>query len=218
MVVDFQGLCNLLDPYVRRIPREWDGIMAITEMRDANDRNWRQMEWIGFYFEFLCRNHLSEVLEMPCSTTYGNVSFDGFLEIPWDFKSHAEQSGSHIVINDREAISNAIEDFESVGVIIASGPVAYDNEDREFKRWHDQFKGGITNYERERIARQAPSRKRKISMKVSKILFVEINETLLNNSGSFQENFRNADGGLRRSKVKLNLDEIDNHIIHTINY
>ncbi len=216
MPVNFNEICNLLVPQVTNIPTKWDGRTAILEMRNANDRNWKQMEWIGFHFEFLCRRFLSDVLEMPCPTTYGNVSFDGFLQIPWDFKAHAEESSNQIVINDIEAITNAVRQFEYVGVIIASGSVTYDNDTRDFKRWHDELKGGISNYERERIARNANSRRRKVNMQISKILFVRIDEELLANSGRFQENFRNADGALRRAKMKLNLEEIDNNIEHII--
>jgi len=153
---------------------------------------------------------------MPYSKKYGNVSFDGFLEFPWDFKSHAMQTGKYIIINDSEATSNAISDFGCIGIIIAIGLVVYDNESRDFKKWHDDLKGGKSDYEIKRIARGARSRIRKKCMEISKILFVKIDDELLIKSGSFQENFRNSNGTPRRKKILLDLTKINEHIEHII--
>ena len=133
------------------------------------------------------------------------------MEIPWDFKSHSIQSGDKIIINDSEATSNAISDFGCVGLILATGSVTYDNESRDFQKWHEKLKGGKSGYEIQRIARGAPSRKRKISMEISKILFVRIDDDLLVKCGSFQKDFRNSNGKPRREKVLLDLKKIDNH-------
>lgn len=83
-------------------------------MRDNGGRNWRQMEWIGWYFEFLCERHLKEIMEFH-KIKYGNTSFDGFCEVPFDFKAHAINTEVHnVVINDTEAIEKAIEEFGCV--------------------------------------------------------------------------------------------------------
>ena len=34
------------------LPKHVDGKQAIMEMKNEGSRNWRQMEWIGFWFEF----------------------------------------------------------------------------------------------------------------------------------------------------------------------
>lgn len=47
------------------MPKIWDGREAILEMRDGGSRQWRQMEWMGFYFEYLCEKHLSQIIEIP---------------------------------------------------------------------------------------------------------------------------------------------------------
>ena len=211
MGLNFKEICQVLSPVISKIPISWDGKKCILEMKENNANNWKQMEWIGWYFEYWCNKYLKQVMEMPCSKKYGNVSFDGFLEIPWDCKSHSIQSGNKIIINDSEAISNAISDFGCVGLILVIGSVIYDNDSRVFQKWHEKLKGGKSEYESQRIARGAPSRKRKISMKISKILFVRIDDDLLVKCGSFQKNFRNSNGNLRREKVLLDLTKIDNH-------
>jgi len=208
MGLNFKEICDILSPIVSKIPTIWDGKNVILEMKAEGGR-WKDMEWIGFYFELLCKKNLSEVVEMPYSKKYGNVSFDGFFECPWDFKAHAMQSKKDIIINDSEAISNAIKDFGHMGIIIATGPVVYDNESGDFKKWHDNLKGKKSKYELKRIERGAPSRRRKISMQISKIFFVEIDKELLIKSGTFQKNFRNQDGSSRREKVSLNPKEVE---------
>lgn len=218
MGLNFKEICKILSPLVCKTPMNWDGKKCILEMKKDNAKNWKQMEWIGWYFEYWCQKNLNKIMEMPFRKKYGNVSFDGYLEIPWDFKSHAEESGNKIIINDSEAISNAIRDFGCVGLILASGSVTYDNQSGDFKKWHDRLKGGKSNYEIKRIARKASSRKRKTNMKISRIDLIRIDDELLIECGTFQENFRNSNGNPRRKKVLLDLTKIKNHTEHIIDY
>ena len=116
------------------IPRTWDGRDSITEMRDAGYQHWRQMEWMGFYFEFLCQQKLSGVLSMP-GKLYGRTAFDGFNSICWDFKAHAGNTTNHQVItNDTSAVESTIEDYGHYGLILASGIVEYNDDARTFKK------------------------------------------------------------------------------------
>jgi hypothetical protein len=90
------------------ISKKWDGKEAILEMKKAQYSQWRQMEWIGFYFQFLCEKSLRKIMQIP-GTKYGNVRFDGFKNFPWDFKAHIENDvyGNRktiVIINDKEAI------------------------------------------------------------------------------------------------------------------
>ena len=204
---------------LKTIPKSWDGKKAILEMRDNNGRNWKQMEWIGFYFEFLCQKYLKEIMEFH-KIKYGNTSFDGFLEVPFDFKAHALNTEKHdIVINDTEAIIKAIKKYNYVIVIMALGKVKYNDENRKFQKWHEEIKGGKSKYELERIKRGAFSRLRKVKFNTEEIMFIKIKEETLERCGSFQKNFRNADGSPRRSKIMINLEKLkEEEIIHTIKF
>ena len=193
----------------------WDGKKCILEMKENKGR-WRDMEWIGFYFEYWCSRNLKGVMEMPCSKKYGNVSFDGYLKIPWDFKAHVTQSGDKIIVNDLQAIKKAINDFGCVGLIIVNGSAAYDNELQYFKEWHDEQKGKETSYEKQRKKRGAPSRRRKVSMKISKISFVKLDNDCLDKCGSIHNQGRNSDGKPREPKVLLDLTKIGKHIVYVI--
>ena len=207
--------CNIICPIIKKMPMHWDGKKCILEMKENNGRHWKQMEWIGFYFEYWCNRNLKGVMEMPYSKKYGNVSFDGYLKIPWDFKAHVTQSGDKIIVNDHQAIKKAIKDFGCVGLIIVTGPVVYD-ESQEFKKWHDEQKGKITDYVLKNIERGAPSRRRKVSMKISKISFVKLDDDCLKKYSSIHNQGRNSDGKPREPKVLLDLTKIGKHIVYVI--
>jgi len=197
-----------ISKHLKELPKKWNGKEAIIEMKENNFNQWRQMEWIGFYFEYLCQKCLKDIMEFH-KVKYGNTSFDGFLGVPFDFKAHALNTEIHnIVINDTEAIEKAIEEFGCVITIMALGKVIYNDEDRKFQRWHQNLKGGKSRYEEKREERGAWSRLRKTDFDVQEITLIKINKETLARCGSFQKNFRNADGSPRRSKIMLNLDKL----------
>lgn len=198
------------------IPKIWDGRKSILEMKDANYPHWKQMEWMGFYFQFLCQRYLSDIMKIP-GPRYGRVEFDSFKDIPWDFKAHAINTSSHqIIVNDSEATANGIRDYRGVGLILALGKVLYNDEDRTFQKWHEALKGGKSRYVRERIERGAWSRLRKVSFDLQQISFIRITDDTLVKCGSFQRDFRNAGGQPRREKVLLDLEKIDEELIYFI--
>lgn len=203
---------------LKKIPKMWDGRKSILEMKDVDYPHWKQMEWTGFYFQFLCENYLSNIMDIP-GPKYGNVWFDAIKDTPWDFKAHAMNTSSHqIIVNDSEATANGIKDYGAVGLILALGKVLYNDEDRTFQKWHEALKGGLSDYSLERIRRGAWSRLRKVSFDLQQISFIKITDETLIKCGSFQEDFRNADGNPRRAKVLLNLEEIDEELEYFIEF
>ncbi len=196
----------------------WDGKQAIQEMRSTGFTHWRQMEWIGFYFQFVCNRFLSPLMQMP-GPRYGKSEFDGFLEVPWDFKAHAMNTSSHkIIVNDSQAISEAIAMYGSVGLVLAMGKVEYNDEERTFQKWHSVLKGGISAYETERIRRGAWSRLRKVSFELQQISLIQITDKTLVKTGSFQSDFRNSNGRPRRPKILLDLEKIDEELVRFIEF
>lgn len=174
------------------------------------------MEWLGFYFQFLCERHLAGVLRIP-GPKYGRTGFDGFLGIPWDFKAHAANTSSHqLIVNDREAIDGAIEQFGAVGLILAVGEVEYNDERRTFQRWHDRLKGKPSKYVQQRIDRGGWSRLRKRSFALKEVSLIRIGPATLEKAGSFQSRFRNANGRPRWEKVLLDLEQIGAALIREI--
>lgn len=203
---------------LKDIPTLWDGRKSILEMRYNNFNQWKQMEWPGFYFQFLCGKLLKNKITIP-GPKYGRVEFDGFKEIPWDFKAHAVNTSSHkIIVNDSEATANAIKQFGSVGLILAMGEVKYNDDKKTFQKWHEKLKGGKSDYELERIKRGAWSRLRKVGFKLEQISFIKINDSVLVKCGSFQTDFRNSNGLPRKGKVLLDLEKLDEEIIFFLNF
>ncbi|MDE1818891.1 MAG: hypothetical protein KGI19_09860 [Thaumarchaeota archaeon] len=217
-MMSFVAHCNEIANRLKTIPVFWDGKKSILEMKQNGFNQWKQMEWIGWYFEYLCSIKLNDIMQIPHGKKYGNVKFDGFYNFPWDFKSHAKESGNKIIVNDEEAIHAAIEDFGLVGLILAHGNVSYDDEKRAFQSWHKEIKGGESDYEIKRKERGAKSRLRKVSFTLQNIMLIKITEDTLKKTSSFQNNFRNSDGSPRRKKILLDITELKNDQVHFITF
>jgi len=215
---EFFKIAKRISKEIKNIPVFWDGRRSILEMKEAGFNQWRQMEWIGWYFQFLCEKLLRDIMKIP-GPKYGKVEFDGFKKIPWDFKSHAVNTSSHqIIVNDSQATASAIKDFSCVGLILAIGEVKYNDDKRTFQKWHEKLKGGKSKYELERIKRGAWSRLRKVEFNLEQISFIKIDDEVLVKCGSFQRDFRNANGKPRRGKILLDLEKLDEEIIYFLNF
>ncbi len=142
---NFLNLAKEISNEFKEIPTHWDGRKSILEMKEAGFNQWKQMEWIGFYFQFLCEKLLQNIMTIP-GPKYGNVRFDGFKEMPWDFKAHAINTSHHqIIVNDSEATANAINDYCCVGLILAMGEVEYNDNQRTFQKWHENLREANRN-------------------------------------------------------------------------
>ena len=197
------------------LPKSWDGKESIEYMRYEGCSQWRQMEWPGFYFQYMCEKILSkdEFMNIP-GPKYGNVEFDGFKTIAWDFKAHSidpeKEDKEQIPTNGFNEVVEAIDEFGAVGFIIISGYTEYDDENQSFKQWHDEFKGGVSNYEKQRIKRKAPSRRRKVSFSPKELIFVLVDKDNIDSCARFQSNFRNSNGSARKAKILLDLKNNEN--------
>jgi hypothetical protein len=205
------------------IPQFIDGKDAIMEMKNGGSRNWRQMEWIGWWFEFFIDEKIKPQVGITVGPRYGNTTFDLKLNYVWDLKAHPINK-DQLLLNDQEAIRDCIVENGGVGFIIVEGEVAYDDTKETFKIWHDTLKGKQSAYVADRIARNAPSRRRKVSFTPKTIVGIWIDsiETLINGQtqgwiSGFQENMRNSDGNPRRAKFKFTTSKIpENCIVGTI--
>ena len=200
----------LLEPF----PRFWDGKECVLALKDA-DYQWRQMEWIGWYFEWKCRGYLAECFSIP-GDRLGNVEFDSKRSINWDFKAKAIKSDSHdAILNDCEAIDAAISGDGAYGVIMALLDVEYNDENRSFQQWHTELKGGLSKYEIERKARTSVTRFRKTSAVLQEILFLAFDVSDAP-AISIHRQGRNSDGSPRRPKYAVNLERLGNEIVDRV--
>ncbi len=203
----FDGDIAELKKALSDMPPQWDGKEAILALQ-KRDYQWRQMEWIGFYFEILCRDRIGGEFAVP-GRKYGNVEFDCFRSINWDMKASAIKTDRHAaILNDITATDASIEEFGAHGVIMALVDVDYNDENRTFQEWHSELKGGKSKYELDRIRRNAISRYRKTRADLQQILFLTItneNKPYLNR----HEQGRNADGSPRNPKYEINIEQAE---------
>jgi hypothetical protein len=153
---------EIFNRLINQLPVFWDGKESVLYMRDHGCHNWRQMEWPGWYFQFMCEQILGQdgFFSIP-GPAYGNVEFDGKHIIPWDFKAHSANLSDKVPTNGYQEVRMALDDYGLVGFIVARGAVDFDDEFQSFKRWHDELKGETSPYELERIERGALPRRKK---------------------------------------------------------
>ncbi len=209
---------QLLDEIVTalsKMPNKWDGCKVYQDWQNVSSPYLRQTEWIGWRFQEHCEQCLKPIQKFDFSgQRYGYADFDAFAEIPWDFKAHIRQNPSGLQTHkvpgtDKRATLQAIKDYEAAGFILGIGDAVFNDENRSFQLWHDKFKGGLSEYEKERIFRGAPSRLRKTKFTLEEIWIIEIDKKLCENLGTFMEGFRNKDGSPRKAKVMLDLNKIE---------
>jgi len=99
----YEEVISLFDQLIKVLPRFVDGKKAILEMKDGGSRNWRQMEWIGFWFEFFLEQNLIPILGGARGPTFGTTQFDFKKKFVWDLKAHPSGS-KNLILNDQIAI------------------------------------------------------------------------------------------------------------------
>jgi hypothetical protein len=213
---------QILKILTTNLPKKIDGKTAILELKRI-DYNWKQMEWIGWYLEHLLFTTIIDSFQGTGGPTFGNTAFDYKKKYVWDFKAHPilTPQGTRndtMILNDKEAIDLCIEKSGGIGFIVVYGYAMFD-QTGEFKVWHDTLKGGHSDYEKERIKRGAPSRKRKSAFEIDHIEALFFNNSEELNRGVsdrwitfFQEGMRNADGSPRRPKYAIKTSKIPDYI------
>ena len=192
------------------MPKVWDGRESILEMKDAGFKYWRQMEWMDFYFPFLCQKHFTGIIDIP-GKKYGITEFDAFSEISWDFKADSVNPGAYSVpANDAEGIANTISDYGYYGIILAIGDIKFDDKETSFKKWHDNLREEVSKYDANKINSRIMSRTRKIIFILEEIHFICFNnETIHQCCGFLQDCAIEADSnGLKRKEVVIDINEI----------
>lgn len=198
----------LVNTMVERLPSHIDGRRAIRAMKKHDSNNWRQMEWIGFYVEEVAQAGF----DCGKGPTIDNTTFDLGRENVWDFKAHTthNQSGKkryQMYLNSANSMEELIE-RDGLGFIIVHGDAEYD-EDDSFYHWHQELKGGPSEYTKKRRERGAPSRTRKKAFDVDRVtahyfdsidaLDEAIDSGWLRRTGQG----RNCDGSSRTDKYML---------------
>lgn len=210
---------KLAKPLLSSLPTYWDGKKSILELKKDNF-NWRQMEWRGFYFEYLCYQRLRNAFSIP-GDRYGKTRtacFDLKGSINWDLKAKAIKSDDHrSILNDTKGMDWSVQKYGAHGLMIALCDVEYNDAKRTFQKWHQKLKGGKSKYEISREQRTAVSRYRKTNAMLREILFLVVTPTNLSNL-SVHHQGRNSNGKPRPPKYMLDYDTINKFLIAKIEF
>lgn len=162
------------------LPIDLDGEEAISWMMENGSKNWRQMEWIGWFYEERTRETLISSLGGSPGMTFGNTSFDYYLDgRHYDFKAHCLYNphgakNNDVIVNDCEAFNQAAENG-GITLVLLMGEASFD-DDGSFKKWHDALKGKPSKYVLEGNQTGRSSRTRKSAFQLTEIQIIEFND------------------------------------------
>ena len=200
--------------------KSWDGKSSILRMQYDNYNQWKQMEWAGFYFQYIVQKNNDNTFIIP-GKSFNNTEFDAHWvesDMPLDVKHHSNfdskgKPNKRIILNDVEAINSAIDVFGRFGALVVCGDSSYDDSG-EFKIWHDTLKDRKSKYVLEGEAINRKSRMRKVLTKLTHLDFYIIDNSNVNLLGGFQEGMKNSNGDSRKLKYTLNISSIQPHCTH----
>lgn len=181
---------------------------AVEWMRNSNSSNWRQMEWMGFYFE----EKSIQVLDIDSGVQIYNTVFDASRNHVWDFKTHTlyDSAGNKrydVYLNDAASIEECVS-RDGIGFIVAHVEPEYDDSGN-FYDWHEELKDSHGSYNKRQSDTESPSRVRKSGFSFDKIeaYWIEDMEMLESacREGWMREAVQgvNSGGNERKSKYKL---------------
>jgi len=216
-MIDDEGK-QIFDVLNNFVDKRLDGKETILSMKKSNSNNWKQMEWIGWFLEEESRMLLSSKIGGTKGPSFGNTAFDYKNKYVWDIKSHSVEdkngvSKTECILNDEEAIDCALNEYGVVGFVIYTYKPDYDISG-DFKKWHDELKGEISEYEKERMKRNAPSRSRKSGCVIKSLIIIKLTKEDIEKGQregwikDFQKGMRNADGSPRRNKITIKIDKV----------
>ena len=210
---DFTKVVTVLET---NLPDTIDGQTAIIAMRDGGSRNWKQMEWIGFWFEFVVETQVLEAVDGKPGPKFGRTQFDLMLNAPWDLKAHPADV-NEVILNDVAAVDQCIHQFGVINYLLLKGDVVYD-EMGTFKNWHDSLKGKPSRYVVAGLASGRRNRVRKTNFSPHEILGIQLDQGDIRRGEAagwisrFQKGMANANGRPRKPKYRIHLDKIDGSV------
>ena len=207
---------DTLDDFFANITKQWFGLEAYADMIEHNYRNKFQPEWPGFYLEYkledyLEKNNLNNVITFYQNRKKGEVDLD--LEFPQlgiygDLKAHSISSGG-IQGNDYKTIMDLLEN-QSIYYIVANHETEKDSDHdyKVTKYWNKvQNKKDLMSY----------SGKMKYEVKLKSYYILELNKYNKQYIDEFHQG-KNSDGSPRNKKIIIKRKNINNFLVHVIEF
>ena len=201
----YEGIMKELIEKLKGIKSHIDGKTIITYMKDNNWKNWKQMEYAGFWFE----EYVRQTLNLPEGNRYGKCMFDCLyngIDVDCKFHSILKKDGTKNKDTLGNSLSACRESIKKNGyfyLIVANAYAEYDY-DNTFAQWVKSLYTQRTN----KRHNYSFSRMRKKAFNIKNIVLYKITEEVLNNNKSFQEGFTNSNGKRRNAKVAFSEDNL----------
>ncbi len=207
---------DTLDEFFNSMAKEWFGLEAYAEMIENNYRNKFQPEWPGFYLEYKLEEFLKDTNKENIITFYQDRSIGGVdldLKFPklgfyGDLKAHTITS-SGIQGNDYETIMNLLEN-QSVYYVVA-------NHETEKDKEHDNIVTKYWNQQQNKDNLLSYSNKMKYSVKIKSYYILELNKYNKKYIDIYHQG-KNSDGSPRNPKISISIKNINNFLVHTIEF
>jgi hypothetical protein len=190
-----------------------DGREAIQEMKKEGFPGWQEVEWAGYHIKYLIQKECELKLQdriRPYNLRKRHLVKGNYV---WDVRFSASDK-INIILGGVDEYKDIIESSNGIGLLVVDAVVNYDlNED--FRRWHEELKGGSSGYSIEREMEGRSPRLRKTAYMIRKIiayffsvedLTTGITEGWLNDT--FQHSMRNSDGSSRKPKYLLKINDV----------
>lgn len=175
------------------------GYDAIQEMK-INDGQWRQMEWIGWYYEHLANACVKRNAEPFLSSNGNKVYIDYIVDgVLTDLKVHNTLAKNHtIYLNDYTALESCIKHKGQCNFLVILGESKMD-EDGAFVKWHNGLIGKPTN---------PKGRKRKIDFHIRGYALLPIDRKNFDRLLCLKQG-KNSNGKPRPPKAGVNLNKMN---------
>lgn len=190
------------------ISKQWDGKAAILDMQ-LEDGPYKQMEWIGFYFEHIAQKHFDSTpakAKEPFDFKIGRHLIDA--------KTHVINEGkTRVLLNSKSRIDETVQ-TQPIYYLVLMTEVEYDS-DGSFREWHDEMKGGRSEYSKQRESVGRQSRRRKVLSNNKSLQLFKIDSTNVDQLSVFNQG-QNCDGSPRNQKYVLYTDVIQPILVKDI--
>ncbi len=207
---------DTLDDFFNNIAKEWFGIEVYSEMIENNYRNKYQPEWPGFYLEYKLEKYLDDNDKKGVITFYQNRKKGGIdldLKFPQlgyygDLKAHSI-NGSGIQGNDYTTVMDLLEN-QSIYYIVA-------NHDTEKDKDHNYVVTTFWNKQQNKSDLMSYANKMKYSVKIKSYYVLELNKYNKKYIDIYHQG-RNSDGSPRNPKISISMKNINNFLVHIVEF
>ena len=192
-----------------------DGRESIQEMKTDDFPGWREVEWAGFHAKYLIQKICQQNLNGKVSPYDSGKRHFVKGQYLWDARLNNVESND-VILGDREEYDEIILENTGIGVLVLDSWVEVDRSG-DFRRWHEEFKGGSSEYsiQREREGRREQPRKTAyMIVRVFGYFFRPgdlrkgVEEGWAHNT--FQGTMRNYDGNPRKTKYQIRKNLVPN--------